>query len=180
MFSWKEFQKTKNILSQDNSYLDLVGQHHISIRPINLIKWIELAKDDLGFLTLVDISGVDFIGESVHEYNFELTYHLLNMGSHQRLNLHVRFDQDEITPSIVDLFSHADWMEREQQEAFGVKFNRKMDALLLPGNQKNYPLLKNAKIGKWPLDPSETLPEINSNPNKSEAPYPEESYVWKN
>jgi NADH-quinone oxidoreductase subunit C/D len=180
MFSWKEFQKTKNILSQDNSYLDLVGQHHLIIRPINLIKWIELAKEDLGFLTLVDISGVDFTGLSDHGYNFELTYHLLNMGSHQRLNLHVRFDQDEVTPSIVDLFSHADWMEREQQEAFGVRFNRKMGALLLPRNQKNYPLLKNAKISKWPIDPPESLPEINTNPNKSEAPYPEEAFVWKN
>lgn len=180
MFNWKEFQKTKNILSQELSYQDVVGQHHLTIRPINLIRWIELAKEDLGFLTLVDISVADFIGIADQEYDFELIYHLLNMGSHQRLNIHVRVDQNEITPSIIDLFSHADWMEREQQEAFGIKFNRDMAALLLPRNQKNYPLLKNAKLEGWPQDNPEPLPKIESNPNKSEDPYPEEVFVWKN
>lgn len=180
MFSWKEFQKTKVVLSQDSSYQDLVGQHHVTIRPVNLIKWIELAKEDLGFLTLVEIAGVDLKGVYKNEYSFELTYHLLNMGTHQRFNIHVRFDEDEIVPSIVGSFSHADWLEREQHEALGIKFNQPMAALLLPKNQKNYPLRKQGKLEPWPADVAEKLPEIKSNPNKSEAPYPEEAFVWKN
>ena len=173
MFSWKEFEKTKVILSQDNSYQDLVGQHHVTIRPVNLVRWIEMVKVDLGFLTLVDIAGVDFNG-------VDLTYHLLNMGTHQRLNIHVRFDQNEIVPSIVDLFPHAGWMEREQKEALGIKFNLPMDALLLPRNQKNFPLKKQSKLTGWPEDSPAVLPKIESNPNKSEAPYPGEAFVWKN
>jgi NADH-quinone oxidoreductase subunit C/D len=180
MFSWKEFEKTKNILSQASSYQDMVGQHHVTIRPVNLNRWIEMAKEDLGFLTLVEIAGVDLKDVHKNEYLFELTYHLLNMGSHQRLNIHVQFDADEIIPSIVDSFPHAGWVEREQQEALGINFDRKMEALLLPKGQKNYPLRKQADLSKWPMDVQEELPEIRSNPNKSEAPFPEEAFVWKN
>jgi NADH-quinone oxidoreductase subunit C/D len=180
MFNWKAFEKTKVVLSQDNSYQDLVGQHHITIRPVNLVRWIELACDDLGFFTLVDIAGVDLREVEGSQYQYELTYHLLNMGTHQRLNIHVRFDESELIPSIVKTFSHADWLEREQQEALGIRFNRNMKALLLPQMQKNFPLRKTKLSTNWPVDIQEALPEIHRNPNKSEAPYPEESNVWKN
>src|SRR4051794_36026792 len=115
MFSWKEFEKTKIILSQESSYHDLGGQHHVTIRPLNLLRWIEVASVDLGFFTLVEMACVDLIDSQNNDYDFEMTYHLLNMGTHQRFNLHMRFDKDELIPSIVDYFSHADWMEREQQ-----------------------------------------------------------------
>lgn len=179
MFNWKAFEKTKVVLSQDNSYQDLVGQHHITIRPVNLVRWIELACDDLGFFTLVDIAGVDLREVEGSQFQYELTYHLLNMGTHQRLNIHVRFDEAELIPSIVKTFSHADWLEREQHEALGIRFNRQMKALLLPQSQKNFPLRKTKLSGSWPMDIQESLPEIRRNPNKSEAPYPEESNVWK-
>ena len=180
MFSWKEFQKTKVILSQDSSYQDLAGQHHVTIRPVNLIRWIELAKEDLGFLTLVELAGVDVRTIDNYQYQFELTYHLLNMGSHQRLNIHVRFDEMEVVPTIIESFSHADWMEREQKEALGIRFSRVLESLLLPKDQINYPLRKNAQLDGWPIDLPRALPEIQKNPNKSEAPYPEEAYRWNN
>ncbi len=180
MFSWKEFQKTKVILSQDSSYQDLVGQHHVTIRPVSLVRWIELAKEDLGFLTLVEVACVDVQFLHNYEYQFEQTYQLLNMGTHQRLNIHVTFDFEEVIPSIIDSFTHAGWMEREQQEALGIKFSRPMKALLLPKDQTRYPMRKDATLGGWPIDIPEALPLIKTNPNKSEAPYPEEAFVWKN
>ncbi len=179
MFSWKEFQKSKTILSQDSSYKELVGQHHVTIRPVNLIRWVEMAKDDLGFLTLVEIAGADLAGVDKSEFGFELTYHLLNMGNHQRLNIHVIFDLQEIVPSIVNLFSNSDWMEREQGEALGIKFSRPLKALLLPKKQTKFPLRKLANTDHWPVDEQEPLPQIKTNPNKSEAPYAEEAFVWR-
>lgn len=179
MFNWKSFEKTKVVLSQDSSYQDLVGQHHLTIRPSNLIAWIEVACDDLGFFTLVDIAGVDLSEVEGSQYQFELTYHLLNMGTHQRLNIHVRFDEAELIPSIVSSFSHADWLEREQQEALGIRFNRGIKSLLLPKGQKNFPLRKKDIKAIWPVEGLEALPTVRRNPNKSELPYPEESHVWK-
>lgn len=179
MFSWKEFEKTKTILSQDNSYLDLGGQHHVTIRPVNLLRWIELASIDLGFFTLVEMAGVDLVESQNTQYDFELTYHLLNMGTHQRLNLHMLFDADELIPSVVEYFSHADWMEREQQEGLGINFNRQMNSLLLPKGQQVYPLRKTLSNNDWPWESESILPVLRSNPNKSEPPYPEEAYIWK-
>jgi NADH-quinone oxidoreductase subunit C/D len=179
MFNWKQFQITKSIFSQHQSYQDLIGQHHITIRPVDLLRWVELANEDLGFFTLVDIAGVDLKNVYKNRYQFELTYHLLNMGTHQRLNIHVEFDENEIVPSIVSLYPHADWQEREQKEALGILFDRPMDSLLLPKSQTIYPLRKNANLESWPLNVPDQLPVIRTNPNKSEAPYPEEAHEWK-
>lgn len=161
MFSWKEFERTQSLLSQDRSYKTMVTQHHITVRPSNLLRWLEMLAEDLGFFTLVEVAGADKRDIEGCEYRFELTYHLLNMGNYQRLNLHVVFNEKELVPSVRGIFLHADWMEREQQETLGIHFDHDTRNLLL--------------LDKVP----EELPVIKKNPNLSEAPYPEESYVWK-
>ncbi len=179
MFNWKEFEKTKVILSQSSSYYDFGSQHNVIIRPIDLVRWIEMIREDLGFLTLVEISGADIRGIFDNDYDFNLTYHFLNMGSHQRLNIHVRFFENEIIPSIIELFTHADWLEREQREAFGIKFSRPMKNLFYNENTSHYPLRKDAVISSWGENPEPRLPTIEKNPNKSESPFPEEAFEWK-
>jgi NADH-quinone oxidoreductase subunit C/D len=180
MFNWKEFQKTKIVLSQDHSYMDHVGQHHLTIRPVDLLRWVEVASEDLGFFTLVEIAGVDLTEMVENDYQFELTYHLLNMGSHQRLNIHVRFNEQELIPSITALFSNADWMEREQKELLGVVFDRQIYPLFFSKDEKSFPLRKRPLKTFSLLDVPEVPPRPRINPNKSEQPYAEESYVWKN
>ncbi len=179
MFNWKDFEKNKLILSQDESYVDQAGQHHVFVRPINLLRWIEMSREDLGFLTLVEIAGADYLGDSEKKFRFELVYHLLNMGTHQRLNIHVLFNDLEIVPSITSIFSNADWLEREQWENFGILFDRKMMSLLLPSDQVVFPLRKGGIKIEWPEDIPLKITPLNKNPNKSEAPYPEELYQWK-
>lgn len=179
MFSWKSFEKNKVIFSQAASYRDLAGQHHVTIRPVELSRWIELASEDLGFFTLVDIAGADLGDLENSQYRFELTYHLLSMGTHQRLNIHVQFNEGEIIPSIVKSFSHAEWLEKEQKEAIGIQFSKNWQSLLLPQGQKNFPLRRKLGEQVWPLGSSMPVPDIQKNPNKSEAPYVEEAYTWK-
>lgn len=176
MFNWKEFEKTKELLSHSGKlkYKDDLGQHHIYLRPTELLDWLEFIKDDLGFFTLVDVAGFD-LGEN----NVEIVYHILNMGSHQRLNIHLFANSGEVIPSVISFFSNADWMEREQGEMLNLFFDSKKDALLLPQKQKIFPLRKNSVYSSWPKDEETKIPKTIYNPNKSEAPYPEESYVWK-
>ena len=88
MFSWKQFEESKVILSQASSYQSSAGQHDIKIRPVDLLKWISLLKEDLGFLTLVDISAIDNSEDPNSNHQFEIIYVLFNMGNHQRLNIH--------------------------------------------------------------------------------------------
>lgn len=182
MFNWKEFEKNKNILTHvgQEYYREDLGQHHIELRPKDLLKWIELAKEDLGYLTLVDIAGVDrLLNPHKDSYRFELVYHLLNMGTHQRLNLHLHFNAGEIVPSVSRFFTHASWMECEQKEMLNIEFDQKLHSLLLPKGQEVYPFRKDAKAGQWPVELPDELPTLRKNPNKSETPYPEESYQWQ-
>lgn len=179
MFNWKAFERTKVILSQVSTYQEFAGQHHVTIRPTDLKRWIELVSEDLGFLILVDIAGVDLSEIPNSRYRFELTYHLMNMDSHQRLNMHVHFEKSEIVPSITTSFSHASWLEREQREALGIRFDSEHEGLLLPKPQTNYPLRRGVPSSNWPVDEEEKIPQLRINPNKSETPYPEESYEWK-
>ncbi len=179
MFSWKEFDRAKNILSETGrgQYHEALGQHHVAVRPKNLLRWMEFVSEDLGFLVLLDMTCID--SGPTAERRFELVYHLLNMGSHQRLNLRVSLSDGEVVPSVRKFFSHADWLEREQAEMFQIRFDSSPAGLLLPEGQKNFPLRKNAVIRGWPLSGEKLLPKNRTNPNKSETPYPEESWVWK-
>lgn len=182
MFNWKDFERVQNIFGQVGAehYRMEWGQHHVDLRPKDLVRWLEMLKDDLGYLTLVDMAGVDRLNlDHKTGCRFELVYHFLNMGNHQRLNLHLLVNPQEIIPSIVSYFPHADWMEREQSEMLGLKFDRTTPSLLLPIKQTNYPLKQDAVIKKWPADGQTALPSLRINPNKSEAPYPEEFYTWK-
>lgn len=178
MFDWKRFEEHRSIFSQvgSGSYYELLGQHHVHLRPRDLLRWIEVAKEDLDYISLIDLAGVD---RQNGTYHFELVYVLFNMGSHQRLNLHVHFDVGEIVPSIVPHYSQAGWMEREQAEMLGITFDRKTEKLLLPKETSFYPLRKDVSIRDWPLEETEAFPILPHNPNKSEAPYPEEAWVWK-
>jgi NADH-quinone oxidoreductase subunit C/D len=176
MFNWKEFEKIEQILSHmgGGNYKAEWGQHHLHVRPNDLLDWMEFLKDDLGFFTVAEIAG-----RKMGDSQSEVVYHLLNMGLHQRLNLHLLVEAGEIIPSMVPFFSHADWPEREQAEILNLTFDRERSALILPEQQKKHPLKKDTAFKSWPPNKSFELPKLRFNPNKSEAPYPEEKYQWK-
>ncbi|HXH30451.1 MAG TPA: NADH-quinone oxidoreductase subunit C [Bacteriovoracaceae bacterium] len=180
MFNWKDFERTKQVLSHvgRESYQDHRGQHHIFSRPVNLLDWASLFKEDMGYLTLIDVVGMDHGADSGAQ-RFEIIYHLLNMDSHQRASLHLLVDPEEISPSLRGLFTNADWMEREQIEALDLRFDYSPEALLLPEGQGVYPLRKGTAPKPWPVTEATALPRLRYNPNKSETPYPEEAYEWK-
>ena len=179
MFSWKEFEKLKQVLSQagGDRYKAEGGQHHLSIRPTEILDWVEFLKEDLGYLTMVEIAGED-LGLAAQP-RFEIVYHVLNMGTHQRINLHLKLNDGEVIPSVRAHYAHAEWMEREQAELLNLKFDLETLPLILPNGQKNFPLRKDSEIKNWPEEKSLPLPKLPMNPNKSEAPYPEESYRWE-
>lgn len=176
MFKWKEFDKTKEILSHSahNQYRDELGQHHLYLRPNALLEWIEFLKDDLDFFTLVDLAAL-----SVNHDKYEVIYQLLNMGTHQRLNIHIDLNRGEILPSLQHFFLNADWMEREQGEILGLTFDLKKDSLILPEHSGGTFRQTDVSFDDIYKNEPSSVPKLRINPNKSEAPYPEESYKWQ-
>jgi NADH-quinone oxidoreductase subunit C/D len=182
MFDWKDFERHKNILSQagENIYHECWGQHHVDLRPRDLLRWIEFAKEDMNYLTLIEVVATDRSGmPGKWGHTLEVVYIIFSMGDHQRLHLHVHLNEGEVVPSVKRHYAHADWMEREASEMVGVRFDPACPSLILSIDEKKKPLRKSPLSSEWVPYTVPELPRLRMNPNKSEPPWPEESWVWK-
>jgi NADH-quinone oxidoreductase subunit C len=113
------------------------------------------ALKDEGFDYLVDISGVDRLGE---QPRFDLVYELYNHRSKNHLRVKTRASQDATAPSVSAVWRTADWHEREAFDMFGVRFDGHPDLrrILMWEGYPFYPLRKD-----FPLEGKETeMPDI--------------------
>jgi NADH-quinone oxidoreductase subunit C len=83
------------------------------------------------FEQLIDLSGVDYMnyakehirGRQWHKTRFAVVYHLLSITNNIRLRLRVWLDDDApVIASVVDVWSVANWFEREAFDLFGIVF----------------------------------------------------------
>jgi len=74
---------------------------------------------DFQYESLIDVAGVDYPGR---ERRFEVVYHRLSVRYAKRLRVKVRVDERGRVPSIVSVYSVANWIEREVWDRLGVGF----------------------------------------------------------
>jgi len=118
----------------------------------NILHQHELFK----FEQLIDICGVDYLHYNIDEWNtstattagfsrgvdrlevnsdntkqssrFAVVYHLLSLSLNQRLRLKIFVpDEPPIVPSVIDIWSCANWYEREVFDLFGIMFSSHPD-----------------------------------------------------
>ena len=115
----------------------------IEIKDVDLIDVIHFLKsnDSCKFRQLIDIAGVDY---PENEKRFQLVYLFLSHEKNIRIKLLIRFNLDQIIPSITKIFPSANWMEREVFDMYGVKFKNHPDLrrILTDYNFKGHPLRK--------------------------------------
>ena len=115
----------------------------IEIKDVDLIDVIHFLKsnDSCKFRQLIDIAGVDY---PENEKRFKLVYLFLSHEKNIRIKLLIRFNLDQIIPSITKIFPSANWMEREVFDMYGVKFKNHPDLrrILTDYNFKGHPLRK--------------------------------------
>ncbi len=117
------------------------------IHVITLLKESTLTK----FSQLIDICGVDFPDKFKR---FEVVYNLLSISHNQRIRLFVEVDEVENVPSIVSLYSAANWYEREVWDMYGIKFKGHPDLRRLLTDygfhghplRKDFPLFGNVEV----------------------------------
>ncbi len=90
---------------------------------LDLLYWLK-TDDHLRFEQLADLCGVDYL-----EYpqampgRFAVVLHLLSVARNQRMRVRVYLDQAQpCIPSICDLWTSANWYEREAFDLFGIQF----------------------------------------------------------
>lgn len=120
------------LLETVHSHLkDEFGQAIISLEVVADMPQLEVQKEKIadvlqylkekeGFIFLTDICGVHYPHQAKP---FAVVYHLHNLTRNLRIRIKVFATEDDIeVPSAVNIFSAANWMERETFDFYGIRF----------------------------------------------------------
>lgn len=102
-----------------------------------------LKESSLNFFFLTDICGIHFPDNKEKELG--VIYHLHNLQENFRIRLKAFFPKDNAeVETVTDLFSGANWMERETFDFYGIKFKGHPDLRVIMNTEDlGYnPLLK--------------------------------------
>jgi NADH-quinone oxidoreductase subunit C len=118
-----------------------LGEVTITVAPEHLTAVCLTLRDDdaYGFEQLMDVCGVDYLhygleveagsdantGESTWSGSrFAVVYHLLSLQHNWRLRLRVPVEgEPPLVDSVVDIWSSANWFEREAFDLYGIVFD---------------------------------------------------------
>ena len=98
----------------------------INVHRDTIAKVLIFLRDDVNcqFKVLLDVCGVDYPDR---EERFEIVYNMLSMTLNQRVRIKVQTDEKKPVPSVVSVFSSANWWERECWDLLGVYFSAHPD-----------------------------------------------------
>lgn len=93
----------------------------VRVRRDSIVKVLTFLRDDPNcqFHQLMDVCGVDY---PEREERFEVVYNLLSLSHNTRVRVVVSTDEATPVPSVVGVFSSANWYERETWDMYGIGF----------------------------------------------------------
>lgn len=109
------------------------------VRPEHWPDVARLLKTRENFAYLRSLAGVD------HETHMEVVYHLVSLETRENVCVKVRTSRETPTvPSVVSVWTTADWHEREAYDLLGIRFAGHPDLrrILLPDDWVGHPLRK--------------------------------------
>jgi len=98
------------------------GELTLNVGREKIVEILTFLRDDetCRFEVLIDICGVDW---PAREARFDVVYHLLSPRLNQRVRVKLQTDETTPVPSVVEVFSVADWFEREAYDMYGILFS---------------------------------------------------------
>lgn len=98
------------------------GELTVDVELGEIVRVMKFLRDDPAceFKILVDICGVDW---PRREKRFDVVYHLLSLSRNARIRLRVQTNEVEAVPSVVSIYSAANWFEREAFDMYGMAFS---------------------------------------------------------
>ena len=130
-----------------DAVMDTHAQHGDVTALVDAAKITEVMRflrdtPEIEFDMLTDVTAVDYLGE---QPRFEMVYHLYSVGGNRRLRVKARGPEDPAEiDTLCELWSSANWMEREVWDMYGIRFNGHPDLrrLLLYEEFEGHPLRK--------------------------------------
>jgi NADH-quinone oxidoreductase subunit C len=118
------------------------GDTFIHIHADSLIEISEFLKEELSYVILSDLFGVD---RYTSEERFEVVYNLISLKDRQRLFMKVRLEEEEPElETVTNIWRSANWKEREVYDMFGIIFLNHPDLrrIYMPEDFEYFPLRK--------------------------------------
>ena len=98
------------------------GELTVSANRDHVVKVLTFLRDDVNcaFKLLIDVCGVDY---PERDSRFDVVYSMLSPSHNIRIRVKVETDEDTPVPSVTEIFSSANWWEREAWDMFGIYFS---------------------------------------------------------
>ena len=106
-------------------------------------------RHDFAFDMLIDVTAVDYLEYEGARDRFGVIYCLLDSNSGRRLVVKTMLNEPNLEiPSVVSLWSSANWLERELYDMFGIRFvgHPNLKRILLPEEFTSFPLRKDYPV----------------------------------
>ncbi|HEY6336251.1 MAG TPA: NADH-quinone oxidoreductase subunit C [Alphaproteobacteria bacterium] len=102
------------------------GELILTAKRDAIVKVLTFLRDDAKceFQLLVDLCGADYPDRPAR---FDVVYNLLSLTQNHRVRVKVETDEETPVPSVVSIFSVANWFERETWDLYGIFFENHPD-----------------------------------------------------
>lgn len=97
---------------------------HVSVEHLRTLMYILRDSTNCQFKVLADLCGVDYPNK---KERFEIVYNLLSVRYNARIRVKTNVDELTAVPSMTEIFSAANWYEREVWDLYGVFFSNHPD-----------------------------------------------------
>jgi NADH-quinone oxidoreductase subunit C len=128
-----------------NEAVSYLGQNYLVVDSSVLSEVLLAARAQESFDYLVDLTAVHY---PQRELTFDVVYVLYSFARNERIRVKAQIADGEAVQSVVQIWSTANWLERECYDMFGIVFQGHPDLkrILLPDGWQGHPLRKDYGI----------------------------------
>ena len=110
-----------------DSMEERLGELTVVVKAAGMLDTLTQLRDAAGFEQMTDLCGVDYSAYDDGAWEgrrFAIVYHLLSLAQNVRLRVRIfaRDDDFPVLESVTDIWSCANWYEREAFDLYGIIF----------------------------------------------------------
>jgi NADH-quinone oxidoreductase subunit C len=118
------------------------GEVTVTVKKDAVLDVLQFLKQSLQFNMLTDVTAVDYLDKK--EERFMVVYQLLSIPNKDRLRVKAPLAENDSIQSATQVWSTANWLEREVFDLFGIAFENHPDLrrILMTPEWEGHPLRK--------------------------------------